>query len=84
MSPGVLGQVVAAHEAAVTHGTGKPFLSSVGTSVSGQLVRASKSPLAALPLAFEGLLTYWTTDSEVMCLIVQKLLPLFLHIVLTL
>lgn len=65
MSPGVLGQVVATHEAAEAHGTGKPFLAGVGTSVARQLVRACESPLTSLPLAFEGLLPYWSTNSEV-------------------
>lgn len=57
MSPGVLGQVVAAHEAAEAHGAGKPFLSCMGSTVARQLIRARESPLTALPLAFEGLFT---------------------------
>lgn len=55
----MLGQVVATHEAAEAHGTGELFLSRVGTSVARQLIGASESPLAALPLALEGLLTCW-------------------------
>lgn len=64
VSPCVLGEVVAPHEAAEAHGTGETLLPCVGPSVAGQLVGASESPLAALPLASKGLLS-WKTDSEV-------------------
>lgn len=57
MSPSVFCQVVATHEAAVANGTGKLFLPRVSASVARQLVRAGESPLAAFPLALEGLLT---------------------------
>ncbi|KAI4789646.1 hypothetical protein KUCAC02_035115 [Chaenocephalus aceratus] len=50
------GEVVTPHEAAEAHGTGEPLLPCVGPSVAGQLVGASQSPLAALPLASKVLL----------------------------
>lgn len=59
----MLGQVVAAHETALAHGTGKPLLSRVGPAVARQLVRAGELPLAAFPLAFERLLTCGETAS---------------------
>lgn len=38
MTPGVLGEVVAAHEAAVAHGAGEALLARVGAPVAGQFV----------------------------------------------
>lgn len=58
----MLGEVVASHEAAEACGTGKPFLPRVRPPVAGQLVGAGEPPLAALPLALEGLLTCWNTS----------------------
>lgn len=56
VAPGVLGQVVAAHEAAVAHGAGKALLAGVCAAVPRQLVGAGEVALAALPVAAERLL----------------------------
>lgn len=53
----MFGQVVAAHEATEAHGAGEPLLSRVRAAVARQLVGAGETPVAALPLAPEGLLT---------------------------
>ena len=57
MSPGVLGQVVAAHEAAVAHGAGELLLAGVGALVPGEFVRACKALIAVFPHADEWFLT---------------------------
>lgn len=68
--PRVLGQVVAAHETAVAHGTGEPLLPGVGAVVARQLVGARELPLAVFPLASEGLLTCSETNSvSVLCVV---------------
>lgn len=53
----MFGQVVATHEAAVAQMADKLLFSRMCAAMARQFVRASKSPLTALPLAFEGLLT---------------------------
>lgn len=58
VAPRVLGQVVAAHEAALAHSAGEPLLPRVRAAVAGQLVRAGKMPPAALPATAEWLLTW--------------------------
>lgn len=60
--PGVLGQVVTAHETAVAHGTGEPLLPRVGSVVARQLIGSSELPLTVFPLALEGLLTCGRTN----------------------
>lgn len=57
VAPGVLGQVVAAHEAFLTQGAAELLLSGVSAVVPGQLIRASKLLVTALPVAFERPLT---------------------------
>lgn len=57
VSPGVFCQVVATHEAALANWTDKLFFPRVSASVARQLVWAGEFPLAAFPLALEGLLT---------------------------
>lgn len=59
----MLGQVIAAHEPAVAHGTGEPLLPGVRAVVARQLVGARELPLAVFPLASEGLLTCGKTSS---------------------
>lgn len=55
--PGVFGQVVAAHEAAVAHVAHKLFLASVCPAVAGKLVGAGKLFIAAFPVTAEWLFT---------------------------
>lgn len=57
MSPGVFGQVVAAHEAAVAHVAGKLLLTGVRPAVAGQLVGAGELFVTAVPVTAERLLT---------------------------
>lgn len=57
MAPGMLGQVVAAHEALVADGTAELLLAGVRAVVSRQLVRARELLAAVLPAAGEGPLT---------------------------
>lgn len=79
--PRVLGQVVAAHETAVAHGTGEPLLPGVGAVVARQLIGARELPLAVLPLASEGLLTCGKTSSvSVPLAVVSASLPVRSHL----
>jgi hypothetical protein len=57
VAAGVLGQVVAAHEAAVAHGAGELLLPGVSAFVTGELVRACKPLVTLFPEADEGFLT---------------------------
>lgn len=57
MAPGMLGQVVTAHETLVAERAGKALLPSVGAEVTGQLIGAGKLLLAARPAAGERPLT---------------------------
>ncbi len=57
MTPGVLDQVVAAHEALITQWAEEAFLPRVGAGVAGELIRAGKLLLAVRPGAREGPLT---------------------------
>lgn len=54
MAPGVLHQVVAAHEALVAKWAAKFLLSSVGPVVAGQLIGTGKFLTAVGPGAWEG------------------------------
>lgn len=56
VTTGVLGEVIAAHESAVTHGTHKLFLAGMCSPVTGELVRAGKPFITAVPAAAERLL----------------------------
>lgn len=56
MAPGVLRQVVAAHEAPVTHGAREPLLPGVSPAVAGQLVGTGELFVTAVPAAAERLL----------------------------
>lgn len=53
----MLGEVVAAHEAPVTHGAHKFLLTGVCSSVTGELVGAGEALITTVPAATEGLLT---------------------------
>lgn len=53
----MFGQVIAAHEPPVAHGTHKLLLASVRTPVTGELVRAGEPLITPVPAAAEGLLT---------------------------
>lgn len=57
VAPGVLGQVVAAHEAFLTQRAAELLLSGVSAVVPGQLIRASELLVTALPVAFKRPLT---------------------------
>lgn len=57
VAPGMLGQVVAAHEPLLTEWAGKALLPSVRAEVASQLIRARKALLATGPVAGEGSLT---------------------------
>lgn len=54
VTPGVLDQVVAPHEALVAQGAQEALLPRVGASVAGELVRAGELLLAVRPGAREG------------------------------
>lgn len=54
----MFGEVIAAHESALAHGTHKLFLPGVRPPVPGELVRAGEPLIAAVPAAAERLLTY--------------------------
>lgn len=54
----MFGEVIAAHESALTHGTHKLFLPGVSPPVPGELVGAGEPLIAAVPAAAERLLTY--------------------------
>lgn len=58
MTACVFGEVIAAHESAVAHGTHKLFLSGVCPPVPGELIGAGESLITAVPAAAERLLTY--------------------------
>ena len=58
VTAGMFGQVVAAHEAPVTHRADKLLLSCVCPPVTRQLVGASKLLVTTFPAAAEGLLTW--------------------------
>lgn len=53
MAPGVLCQVVGAHEAFLAERAAELLFSSVGAVMAGQLVRASKLLVASLPVALK-------------------------------
>lgn len=57
VAPGVLGQVVAAHEALLAQRAAELLLSGVSAVVPGQLIRAGELLVTALPVAFERPLT---------------------------
>lgn len=57
MPAGVFDEVVAAHETLVAEWAQEAFLASVGTQVSGQLVRTGKLLFAVGPGAWKGPLT---------------------------
>lgn len=59
MSPGVLGQVVAAGETLGTQGAGEPLLACVRPVVAGQLIRSGELLVTARPVTGKGPLT-WT------------------------
>lgn len=65
VSSGVLGKVVTTHEAAEAHWAGKLFFSRVGSAMPGQLIGASETPLATLPLAFIRFLTCWIVEAGI-------------------
>lgn len=54
----MFGEVIAAHESALAHGTHKLFLPGVRPPVPGELVGAGEPLIAAVPAAAERLLTY--------------------------
>lgn len=54
---GMFGQVVAAHEASITHIANKLLLTSVRSAVAGKLIGARKLFVAALPVTTERLFT---------------------------
>lgn len=56
MSLDVLGEMVGAHETAVTHATAEFLLAGVRPLMSGQFVGAGEASLAAGPPAAEGAL----------------------------
>lgn len=58
MTPGVFGQVVATHEAAVADVADKLLLARVRSAVAGKLIGACKLFVAALPVAAERLLAW--------------------------
>lgn len=58
VTAGVFGQVVAAHEAALTHTTHKLLFTGVSPAVAGELIRTGKLLLTAVPVTAEGFLTY--------------------------
>lgn len=57
MSPGVLGQVVAAGKTLGTQGTGEALLPGVRPVVAGQLIRTGELLVTAGPVAGKGPLT---------------------------
>lgn len=57
MAAGMLGQVVAAHEAFLAEWAAELLFSSVSAVMAGQFVRASKLLVAFLPAAFKWPLT---------------------------
>ena len=54
----VEGQVVRSGEGPLTHSTLKRFVAGVLSHVPGELVRAGETPLALLPVAAVGLLSW--------------------------
>lgn len=57
VTAGVFGQVIAAHEAPLTHTTHKLLLTGVSPAVTGKLIRAGKLLLTAVPVTTERFLT---------------------------
>lgn len=57
MTSGMFCEVIATHELALAHWTHKLLLSCVGSSVTGQFIRAGKSLIATIPTAAERLLS---------------------------
>lgn len=53
----MFGEVITAHESPVTHGTDKFFLTSMCSPVTGELIRAGKPLITAIPAAAEGFFT---------------------------
>lgn len=58
MAPCMLGQMVAPHEAPVTHGTGEFLLPGVGAAMSGKFIGAGKPSFAAFPATAERFLSW--------------------------
>lgn len=56
MAAGVFGEVITAHKSPVAHGTHEFFLTGVCSPVTGELVRAGKPLITAVPAAAERLL----------------------------
>lgn len=60
----VFGEVVAAHEPPLAHGTDELLLAGVRAPVARELVGAGEPLVAAVPAAAEGLLTLRETNKE--------------------
>lgn len=60
----MFGEVIAAHESPVAHGTHKLLLARVRPPVTGELVGAGEPLFTAVPAAAERLLTLREADEE--------------------